>query len=71
MSGEAAIERNEELVLPGEVRPLEVQDVQAPRQDRDERADLVVRPEQLPFLGLDPEGDLLLARGLGDVLQAR
>ena len=51
-------------------RALEVEDVQAPRQGGDERADLVVGPEQLPLLGLDPERELLLAGRLGDVLQA-
>ena len=61
---------HQELVLPGGVRPLEEEDVQAALQDRDERADLVVRRDQLPLLGLDPERDPLLAGRLRDVLQA-
>ena len=59
------------LVIPGEVRALQEHHVQSAAQDRDERADLVVGRHELAVERLDPEGDLLLARRLGDVLQAR
>ena len=55
--------------LPGEVRPLDIQDLQATFQDVEIGAHLVVGRNKLAALRLDLQGEPLLAGGLGDVFE--
>ena len=70
MSCEVAIEQHHELVVPGQVRPLEEQDVEPAAEDRDERADLVVGLDQLAVLGGDLERDHASRRASAGCIQA-